>query len=30
MISVYFLGDPISEDCEKEKEALNRAIAKLK
>lgn len=30
MISVYFLGDPISEDCEVEKEALNRAIAKLK
>ena len=30
MISVYFLGDPISEDCETEKDALNRAIAKLK
>ena len=30
MISIYFMGDPISEDCEKEKEALNRAIAKIK
>ena len=30
MISVYFMGDPISEDCEKEKETLNRAIAKTK
>ena len=27
MISIYFLGDPISEDCAREKEMLNLAVA---
>ena len=29
MIGVYFMGDPVSENCEKEKEALNLAISNL-
>ena len=29
MISVYFLGEPISSDCEREKEALLEAISEL-
>ncbi len=29
MISIYFMGEPISEGCEKEKEALNSVIAEL-
>ena len=30
MVGVYFLGDNVSENCEKEKEMMNRAVASIK